>query len=178
MTHPIDDTLLDKCNHISSMKIGSQTKSHLWLKPPLARLVSYISVKETIDDKDNYYELFSSIFINILSNHKGARKYQEDSCLIVVLHCVLSQIHVDHQICMYISCHCHINDLVILVNFNFSSVSMVNLDSLYEKTYILTFQLHLYCVLSLRYGKDLQVAAILDAILNISESTRGIHGDF
>ena len=51
------------------------------------------------------------------------------------------------------SCHCHINDLVILVNFNFSSVSIVNLDSLYEKTYILTFVLHLYYVLCLRYGK-------------------------
>ena len=123
----------------------------------------------------NYFHQYSLIFYQIIKVQENIRKIPVWLLSYIV---VLSQIHVDHQICMYISCHCHINDLVILVNFNFSSVSMVNLDSLYEKTYILTFQLHLYCVLSLRYGKNLQVAAILDAILNISESTRGIHGDF
>ena len=97
------------------------------------------------------------IFYHIIKLQENIRKipvwllsYIE---LFLSSHWVLSQIHVDHQICMYISCRCHINDLVILVNFKLSCVSMVNLDSLYEKTYFNISIAFIYCVLSLGYGK-------------------------
>ncbi len=48
---------------------------------------------------------------------------------------------------------------------------MVNLDSLYEKTYILNIFIAFVLCFKPEIWKNLQIAAILDAILNISEST-------